>query len=202
MDPAVDPLPGHRAFKTNMQLRHFGFPTDPYKCYFAAPGGSFSKVLLARHKDNFDVAVKVLVASGTSRKVFNAEVEKLIIVRSQVDIIRELAKRSIALTPGQRGAFHVAYLYGTGEEECLSDFDGNLPVEKAFLITVEPLVATLEQAFILTPPAPPLRTLLRVAHDVGKGLAFLSSLGIVVRLACLVIFPPLDVCNPTFLAAL
>lgn len=133
-----------------------------------------------RTKGRLAMAVKILLARGTSRADFVAEGEMLLHIRGKVDAVRELEARGVPLTLADRGSRHVAYVYGTGEEADLSAVDPGLPAEPAFLLVVEPLAQTAAAALLR--PGVALPVLLRAAHEIALALAFMVEHRVVVRL--------------------
>lgn len=181
---AHDPSRGHSPAAIpfsigGFRLGQFSFSRGLLATYAGSSGGAFGKVLVGRRtKGGIPMAVKVMLAKGTSRQDFQAEGEMLLHIRGKVDAVRELYARGVALTLADRGAHHVAYVYGTGEEADLSSVDAGLPAEPAFLLAVEPLERTLTEG--LRPDAE-IAALLRAAHEIALALAFLAQHGTVVR---------------------
>ena len=118
--------PAPLVFLLGHRLSRIVFPRGILAAFASAPGGAFGKVLVGS-KEGIDVAVKVLIAHSTPRESFQAESEMLLHLRGKVDAVRELEARGVALTLADRGARHVAYVYGVGEEADLSAVDPGLP---------------------------------------------------------------------------
>lgn len=148
-----------------------------------APEGSFGKVILATLSRSGDpVAVKVLLASRTDKQAFNREVQTLLHIRCQCDIVRAFIKRGVPLLPSELGARHVAYVIGAGEEADLQTIHPTFFPGPAYLVFVEPLMETLATRLLRTlHHRLPLREVLRIAHEVALGLAFLAQHRVVVR---------------------
>lgn len=171
-------------------LAQFAFEGGVVRAFATAPGGAFGKVLVGVDTtDDVRKAIKVVCmkdCTATSRADFQSEAEILIHLRKKVDIARmfEEASSGGQLSFAERGARHVAYVYGTGEEPDLSAIDGSLPAIPAFLIVMEPLERTLTSAFlnvedIEAPPPQPLEVVVRVARELALALAFASHHGVV-----------------------
>ena len=187
----VDPShwPPGEPFLLRLRLSLLAFPGGPAALpvlFFKAPGGAFGKVIVcAIARSGTPVAVKVLLAgpdSGTDRDGFLRESENLLLLRNQSDIVRTKNECGNTITLEETGALHVAYAYGTGEEEDLSAVDAALPRGPAFLIAVEPLAETLTQRMRRAPGGLlPIVEVLRAAHEIALGLAFIGKHNVVVR---------------------
>ena len=165
-------------FSSRFGLHHFTFHGGLSAAYASAPGGAFGKVLIGNY-GGISVAVKLLLERGTAKESFHSESDMLLLLRGKIDATRELEDHGVPLSLADRGAHHIAYVYGVGDEPDLSALDPHLPKEKAFIVVVEPLARTLEEVLLQTPAAS-VHDLLRAANGVALGLAFLAKHGVVV----------------------
>lgn len=189
-DPAQH-APAARPFAQDLQLGLFAFPGGLERAYHTARGGAFGKVVVGEWVDGVGkVAVKILLSDGTSREVLPSPA------------VRQLEALNAQLTLTDRGARHVAYMYGTGYEPSLALLHAGLPSRDAHLIALEPLEQTLTEfqerrARIVTRPdsaaatapaapaqPPAIEELVRIARDVALGLTFLGHLEVVVSCNC------------------
>lgn len=169
-------------FTTSLRLSQVTFPGGIGDAFARVKGGAFAKVVIGIHAGN-EVAVKILLESGTARKHFQSEVDVLLSLRAQVDAVRQLGARGISLGLDEIGAHNVAYAYGTGEEADLAAQDSRLPRGRAFLLALEPLAQTLDEYFFRRGgPRAPLAQILCAAFEISCALAFLARCNVVVCL--------------------
>ena len=177
-DPAAIP------FSQDLRLARFRFPGGLAASYHSAAGGAFGKVMVGELDgdpgDGTPVAIKVLRYDGMPREEALEERDLLLRLRLAVDSARTLKAANARLLPAERGAQHVAYMYGVGHEPSLQALDPSLPPVGAFLIALEPLEETLT-SFIKRSPPPHIDVLIRIARDIALALAFSEQQRVVVR---------------------
>ena len=182
-DPARH-TPAAIPFSQNLRLTHFKFRGGLAAAYHIAPGGASGKVIVGElagdPDDGTPIAIKVMPSDGVSREEALEERNLLLRLRLAADAARTLEAAGAPLLPAERGAQHVAYLYGMGHEPSLQALDATLPAVDAFLIALEPLEQTLKTFLLHTPPAE-VDTLLRIARDLALALAFSEQQRVVVR---------------------
>lgn len=175
--------PPDDAFVLRLRLEQLSFPggfAALPALYIRAPGGAFGKVLIgSMARTGTPAAVKVLL--DTDRDAFLRESENLLRLRAAADAVRVKEEHGVPLELADMGAGHVAYVYGTGEEQDLAVVNSALPHGPAFLIAVEPLAETLTERMRRVPRGLlPLSEALRAGHEIALGLAFLAKHGVVV----------------------
>ena len=178
-------------FTTLLRLSHVAFPGGLAALpalYNRAQGGAFGKVIIGTFSHSgTPVAIKVLLGAaaaghqGTDRSEFMRESENLLRIRQDVDNVHTKAAYGGVLSPEDTGARHIVYCYGTGEERDLSAIHPALPPGPAFLIAIEPLEETLAQRMEHYPGGRlPIAAIIRAAHEIALGLAFIAKNGVVV----------------------
>lgn len=171
-------------FAFTARLLQFEYERGIINAFSGASHGSFGRVILARKKRGLQtvpVAIKVIASTVTTREGFQDEAQMLLHLRMKADIVLELEARGAALSPADMGARHITYIYGVGEESDLKVINVDLPRGPHFLIVMEPLSETLADAFLEPALPPPVLRLLRAAHEIALGLAFMAQHGVVVR---------------------
>lgn len=173
-------------FSQDLRLARFKFRTGLATAYHTAPGGASGKVMVCELAgepgDGTPIAIKVMLSDGVSREEVEEERNLLLRLRLAVDAAHTLDAAGAPLLPTERGAQHVAYLYGMGHEPSLQTLDATLPALDAFFIALEPLEQTLKafiRGFAASPPE--VDTLLRIARDLALALAFSEQQRVVVR---------------------
>ena len=175
-------------FSQGLRLARFRFRGGLAAAYAAAPGGASGKVMVGELAgdpgDGTPVAVKVMLSDGVSHEEALEERNLLLRLRFAADAACNLEAAGAPLLTSDRGARHVAYIYGVGHEPSLQALDPALPAGGAFLIALEPLEQTLK-AFIkrcAASGAPPeLDVFIRIARDLALALAFAEQQRVVVR---------------------
>ena len=175
-------------FSQGLRLDRFRFSGGLAAAYAAAAGGASGKVMVGELAgdpgDGTPVAVKVMLSDGVSREEALEERNLLLRLRFAADAACNLEAAGAPLLTADRGARHVAYIYGVGHEPSLQALDPVLPAGDAFLIALEPLEQTLK-AFVkrcAASGAPPeLDVLIRIARDLALALAFAEQQRVVVR---------------------
>lgn len=191
LHPTVIRWPPREPFLLSLRFAHVVFPgggPPDSALWIRSPGGAAARVLVgSMARSRTPVALKVLLASNpggisTDREAFIVEAEMLNHLRSEADIVRTRDECGVPLSIDDRGALHIAYAYGAGEEEELTAVNASLPPGPAFLLAVEPLKETLT-ARICRAPAGRLAIadVLRTLHGIALGLAFLGKHRVVVR---------------------
>lgn len=132
--------------------------------------------------DGTPIEVEVMPSDGVSHAEVLDDRNLRLRRRLAADAAHTLDAAGAHLHPAERGARHVAYMYGVGHEPSLQALDPALPAVGAFLIALEPLEQTLK-AFIKSSAAALLEvdTLLRIAHGLSLALGFLEQQRVVVR---------------------
>ena len=179
-------------FSKDLRLARFRFRGGLAAAYQTAPGGATGKVMIGELDgdpgDGLPVAVKVLLADGVTCEEALEERNLLSSLRIAADAACTLEAAGAPLLLAERGACHVAYVYGVGHEPSLQAHDASLPAVDAILIALEPLDQTLKaflKSCVASPPE--VDTLLRIARDLALALAFAEQNRVVV---CYVDPPP------------
>lgn len=142
-------------------------------------GGAYGSVSVGVHESSGTLMAVKDLNWDTAEENFNAEAEMMLFLREKIEAVRERDSLGGQLSLADRGAWHVAYAYGLGSE--LVHDDGGHS-SKRYLLAMQPLQLTLEEACRGHNSLPPLKALVRVAHDVALALAFFAQHGIVVRI--------------------